>query len=390
LANLNSNDFKGMFLFNPAGDGDPADKLSEPVGGWSSFPEPQKTTCWNTRDIGGRCINLVGTDSPNFDFPQDEPPRYPYLIHQKSIDRVVARYGLNSFQYYSQCKGVRMTGIDAMKVITRDLCVQFGAMEQVFWLNENRTKVYAVDAAYGNMGGDRCVGGWLEFGKDVAGNTVMSINPPKIIPVKPTKMAGRIPEDQIAMYVRSECEQERIPGSHVFYDATGRGSLGTSFGRLWSTEVNPVEFGGNPTERPVHSDLPILDVKTGQWRPMIAKERFSKFVTELWWSVRYIIESRQMRNLPEDVMEEGCRRLWRMTRGDKIEVETKDEMKERTSESPDLFDWLVTAVEGARRLGFAIKTLETLNIPKVNPTWRNDLKKRMEKVRGRYELNYSA
>lgn len=376
LPNLNSGDFKGIFSGNPIGDGDALDKLAEPKDGWGSISEPEKTTVWTTRDIGGRCINLIGTDSPNFDHPQDQGPRFPYMIHQKSIDRIVARWGTNSFQFYRYAKGTRMAGMDFKKVITRDSCLEHHAMEQVFWLNETRTKVYAVDAAYGNIGGDRCVGGACEYGRDVTNKTVFCVGRPVIIPVKPHKLAGRSPEDQIALYVREDCEREGILPQNVFYDATGRGSLGTAFARLWSAAVNPVEFGGAPTERPVSSELMIRDLKDGQMRLMTAKERFSKFVTELWWSVRYVIEADQMRELPEDVMTELCRRIWKPVRGDKYEVETKEDMKERVDESPDLADWLATAVEGARRLGFQIANMELRDPTNQNHQWKIDLKKK--------------
>lgn len=58
--------------------------------------------------------------------------------------------------------------------------------------------------------------------------------------------------------------------------------------------------------------------------------------------------------------EEGWKRQWRYTKGSppRIEVETKAEMKERTGRSPDFYDSLVIAVEGARRLGFQIETLK--------------------------------
>ena len=389
LPNLNSGDFKGIFSGNPIGDGDALDKLAEPKEGWGSISEPEKTTAWNTRDIGGRCLNLIGTDSPNFDFSQDPVPRFPYMIHQKSIDRIIARWGMNSYQFYRYAKGTRMAGMDSKKVVTRDMCIEHHAMEQVFWWNETRTKVYAVDAAYGNIGGDRCVGGSIEFGRDVTGKTIMCVGRPVIIPVKPHKMAGRSPEDQIALFVRSECERDGIPAGNVFYDATGRGSLGTAFARMWDDgkNVNPVEFGGSPTERPVSSELMIRDLKDGKMRLMTAKERFSKFVTELWWSVRYVIEADQMRELPEDVMLELSRRIWRVVRGDKYEVETKEEMKERVDESPDLADWLVTACEGARRLGFQIARM---SIPSLNPNqndaWKDVAKRRAEKLREGWTL----
>jgi hypothetical protein len=392
LPNMNSGDFKGIFSGNPIGEGDALDKLAEPKEGWGSISEPEKTTVWNTRDIGGRCINLVGTDSPNFDQSQDPEPKYSYMIHQKSIDRVLARWGANSYQFFRYCKGTRMAGMDAKKVVTRDTCLEHHALEQVFWQNETRTTVYSVDAAYGNIGGDRCVGGSAEFGRDVTGKMILSPNIPVIIPVKPHKMAGRSPEDQIALFVREECERDGIPAKNVFYDATGRGSLGTAFSRIWSADVNPVEFGGAPTERPVSSELMIRDLKTGEFRLMTARERFSKMVTELWWTVKYIIEAGQMRNLPEDVMWELCRRIWRTVRGDKYEVETKEEMKERVDESPDLADWLVIACEGARRLGFQIANMELKDPARTAKTeqWKLDLLKRRKELTFGHALNYKV
>lgn len=390
LANLNSGEFKGMFAGNPLGDGDPLDKLAEPKEGWGSISEPDKTTVWNTRDIKGRCINLIGTDSPNFDQSQDPEPKYPYMINQKSIDRVIARFTMNSFQYFSQCKGIRMAGMDAMKVITRDMCMEFHALEQVFWKNETRTKALGIDAAYGNIGGDRCVAQPVEWGKDVTEKTILNTELPIIVPVRPHKMAGRSPEDQIALFTRDYCEREHIPAGHVFYDATGRGSLGTSFARLWSADPNPIEFGGSPSERPITSELTILDHKLGRYRLMKANEHFSKMVSELWFVVRYIIESGQMRNLPEEVMMEGCRRIWRMVRGDKVEIETKAEMKERTGESPDLFDALVVACEGARRLGFSIAKMEIQDAKQYNDSWKKDLQNRSRALISRAQLNWKA
>jgi len=63
-----------------------------------------------------------------------------------------------------------------------------------------------------------------------------------------------------------------------------------------------------------------------------------------------------VRGLPRDVAEEFYEREWAKVKGDKYELETKDEMKLRTGFSPDLADWLAIAVEGARRNGFMIES----------------------------------
>lgn len=385
IANLNSGDFKGVFVGNPLGGGDPLDKISEPKGGWGTEGEIAKTTTWSNKFLEGRTINLVGTDSPNFDFPKDQPPRYDYLIHQNSIDRVSEFYGKDSLQYFSQCLGIRKPGLNARRVITRALCVKFGAMREVIWLNRTRTLVYAIDAAYGSIGGDRCVGGWIEFGQDVNDKQMLLVHAPVIIPVS-AKEEGGLPEDQIAQYVKQDCERLGISADHVFYDATGRGSLGTSFGRAWSAYVNPVEFGGRPTERPVTADHYFTDPVTKERRLKRCDEHYSKFVTELWFSVRYATESSQLRGLPEDVMDEGAMREWKMVKGDKIEIETKAEMKERMGRSPDLFDWLATALEGARRLGFQIQRISRQDVDFHDDKWKDDLRERADKVRKSFEL----
>jgi hypothetical protein len=130
----------------------------------------------------------------------------------------------------------------------------------------------------------------------------------------------------------------------------------------------------------------IRDLKDGKMRLMTARERFSKFVTEIWWTVRYVIESDQMRNLPEDVMWELSRRIWRTVRGDKYEVETKEEMKERVDESPDLADWIVIGVEGARRLGFTIAKMEIVQPHRQTDQWKKDLMQRQDRLRSRNQL----
>jgi hypothetical protein len=388
LANLNSGDFKGVFVGNPIGEGDPLDKVSEPKEGWGTEGEITKTSTWDNKFIGGRTINLVGTDSPNFDQSQDPEPKYPYLINQKSIDNVVAFYGKDSLQYYSQCLGIRKPGLNARRVISKQLCKKFGAFDEAMWLDTRQTDVYAVDAAYGGVGGDRCAGIRVSFGKDVQNKLVMKVYDPDIIPV--TVNPEKSSEDQISEFVKLKCESNGIPAEHVFFDSTGRGSLGTSFARIWSAYVNPVEFGGKATVRPVSSNLYIYDEVEKQKRLKRCDEHYSKLVTEFWFTTRYIIESGQMRGLPESVMDEGCRREWKMVRGDKIEVETKAEMKERVNISPDLYDAFVTACEGARRLGFVIQKLEPAEAPAADEGWKNILRDRAKKLRQSHELVYTA
>lgn len=363
FANLDKNvDFKAIVLGNPNDPTDSLGKAAEPKDGWASHLAPTKTEVWETRFMNGKCVNLVGTDSPNFDFPAGEPTRYKYLISKEKIENTLSFFPKDSVEYYSNCIGVMKIGVLARRVVTRDMCIQFNAQKEAIWDGSPRIKIAALDAAYS---GDRCVLGHIEFGRDENGEQVISYNPIVIVPV--VVRQDMIAEDQIAIFVKQYCLENEIAPENFYHDSTGRGSLGTSLARIWSNLCNPVEFGGSPTDRPVSADLYIDDPKTNQRRHKTCKEHYFNFVSELAFSLRYVIEGRQMRNLPTDVMEELCLRKWDKVRSDKIQVEPKSGtaakpgMKQRVGFSPDLADYASIALEGARRRGFVIKKLGSVD-----------------------------
>mgnify|MGYP001598311705 FL=1 len=109
-------------------------------------------------------------------------------------------------------------------------------------------------------------------------------------------------------------------------------------------------------------------------------------MSEFHFSVRYAIEARQVRGLTNDVVDELCVREWGRTKGDRIEVETKDETKERHGRSPDKGDWAAIIVEGARRLGFQIARLESAEAASDDLSWQHDLRKRVKDLRESYTL----
>ena len=353
FANLNKNEnFEAIVLGNPADTLDPLGKAAEPIDGWTTHLEPTKTTVWPTRFMNGACVNLVGTDSPSFDFP-DQPNKFPYLINEKKIAETASFFSKDSFEFYSQCVGVMKIGTLARRVLTRRLCDQGQALSKdVVWEKSDRVKIYFVDAAYG---GDRCVAGHAEFGRAVGGKMLLYLHQPKIIPISAS--GEKEPEQQIAEFVKSECEGLGIPPQNMGHDSTGRGSLGTFLARVWSAFTNPVESGGPPTDRPVCADMFITDPKTGERRLKTCKEHYIKLVTEYWFSVRYTVEASQLRGLTEETMEEFCMRQWDLGTNDRRTVETKSEMKERVGRSPDFADWAAGIVEMARRKGFQISKL---------------------------------
>lgn len=356
FANLNKNEnFRAIILGNPNDFLDPLGKAAEPLDGWDSHMEPEKTSVWKTRFMNGTCVNLIGTDSPNFDFPEDEPTRFKYLISKEKIADTSSFFAKDSFEWWSQCKGAMKIASMARRVLTRRMCEENLALEDhVLWDTPNRTKVYFVDSGYG---GDRCVGGWAEFGKAIGGKVILLLHEPKIILI--TVSSEKEPEQQIAEYVKRECEGLNIPPGNMGHDATGRGSLGTFLARAWSAMTQPIESGGAPSNRPVSLDMFITEIKNGIpfRRLKLCIEHYVKRVTEFWFSVRYAVQAQQIRGLSSDTMEEFCQREWNRVKGDKIELETKQDMKDRIGRSPDLADWCAGIVEMARRKGFNISKL---------------------------------
>lgn len=371
FANLNNNeDFQALVLGNPDDTLDPLGIAAEPKEGWTNHLEPEKTTTWDTKFFNGRCVNLVGTDSPNFDYPADQPARFPYLVSRKKIEETITAFQKDSLEYFQQCLGVMKVAGLAKRVITRDLCAEFNASGTCIWSGESGLlKIAALDASYG---GDRMPLGHVEFGRCVDGKTRIRIYPPHLVALKVKTSVPMDAETQIAISVKQYCEANGIPAENFFHDSTGRGSLGTALARVWSASCNPVEFGGTPTKRPVSNDIFIYDKeKVGVKRLMRCDEAYTNFVTELWYSIRLSIEADQIRGLPEDVMNELCMRRFEV-KNEKKKLETKEKFKEQYGFSPDLGDWLAIAVEGARRKGFLISKLSAPE-PKKDYKWLDDM-----------------
>jgi hypothetical protein len=271
------------------------------------------------------------------------------------------------------------------------MCERCGAFNTAIWAGGSATtKVYAVDAGFG---GDACDVEYIEFGEDVAGNQIVEFSQTKTIPISLSNK-DLTPEDQIANYVKLDCRNLGVPDENVFFDAGMRATLAISFGRVMSPRVNAVNFGGNATERPVSEDLFTNDPKTGERRLTRCSEQYSKYVTELHFSVRELIEAKQARGLPRNVAEEFAMREWHWVPGplgQRYELETKIEFKKRYGgQSPNKSDATSLALEGARRLGFQIKNQKEGRTP--DPEQDDWLSKELEKFKRfqkKNELKYS-
>lgn len=341
--------FKMIAMGNPKDTTDPLGMICEPHvddGGWEAYDPVPRTRTWRTRAEGGIAIQLCGPDTPNGTHDKKTAP-FPGIITMKEIEADKAFYGAESLAYTMMNLGIFPNNSIEHRVVTLTLCESHGAFEEVIWESkENLHRAVGLDAAYSGIGGDRCVLTDLTWGLEKGGGIVMAYTvPPIIVPVSCKKGADQ-PEDQIAIYCREYCQREGISPGQFGLDSTGKGTLVGAIGRLWSTDVIPVEFGGKPSDR-------VIQEKDGK----TASEAYGKHVTELWFASRRIITARQMRNLPREVAREAATRAWSMTKGDlKQDVETKDKTKARLGRSPDLWDSFVVAIRVAELNGFQIAT----------------------------------
>ncbi len=351
ISNLSKNEhFHCIAMGNPKDRTDPLGMLTEPhdeLGGWEGMEEKLETRTWKSRYPNGVGVQLCGLDGPNMEGAVGDKPKYPFLISRRTIDADVALYGQDSIKVTMMDYGVMPKASASRRILSRSICHKFHAFEEIVWNTSDITKIFGLDAAYGAVGGDRCVGCELNFGRDISGKMMIAyVGEPIIVPVSVRKVEQ--PTDQIALFVKAECERRNIPPENMFFDSTGRGELTMAFARRWSTAVNGVEFGGAASERPVPNTNKSC------------KDEFDRFLSELWWATRWIVEADQLRGLPESVAQEGFMKQWEERfYGGKVRtrVEPKDETRERLGRSSDLFDALVVAVEGCRRRGFQIAGL---------------------------------
>jgi hypothetical protein len=329
-----------------------------------------------------------------------EAPPFPFLITRQQMEDDAAIWGKDDWHYTMMNEAKMPRGQGSRRVLTRQNCLKHGAFTEPNFRDSRRTKIAFLDAAYRGVGGDRCVFGELQFGmeiepdnEDIMVTTMISHNPMMakgrtilaLVDLVAIPLLSDIkadpPEDQIARFVMNQCSNRGISAENFFYDAGMRTSLVQAFARMWDVRTNSIDCGGRPSETMVSSEIQ---------KP--CRDYYSKLVTELWFNVRLTVESGQFRGMTEEACTEFGQREWKMVSGNRIEVESKDDMKVKTGRSPDLADAIAIGVAGARQRGFVITRLATL-APKSRPNqpdWRKELKEKAQKLRASGLLNYQA
>lgn len=370
------------------------------LGGWEGGVDQNAgTKTWKTRWPNGICLQLPGSDSPNVLAKEDEEDPFPFLITRKQMIDDAAIWGVDDWHYTMMNEARMPRGQGSRRVLTRQACLKFGAFGTPNWRDSRITKIGFLDAAYRGVGGDRCVFGELNFGRETEqdpaipvetmlnalidqtpppskGHNILALIDQIVLPVVAAKDSDQ-PEDQIVMMCRDELQRRGIPFENFFYDAGMRTSLVSAFARAGMAMCNTIDCGGRPSENSVSQQI---DKK--------CYEYYSKFVTELWFNVRMVVESRQFRGMTEEACSEFGQREWKMTSGNKIEVESKVEMKVKTGRSPDLADSIAIGVFGARQRGFIISKLASADHVVGDQRWKRELREKALKLRHSGQLTH--
>lgn len=397
-------DFKLVALGNPNETTNAHGVVCEPareLGGWESGIDQQPgTKSWPTNFPNGIALQLPGSDTPNKDAPEDDPP-FPFLITLKQLKDDALIWSPDDWHFLMMDEARMPRGQGSRRVLTRQMCMKFGAFKGPLWRDSRRTSIAFLDAAYRGVGGDRCVFGELQFGYEAqesvipmsdafvvqdehlpGGRQIMALIDLIVVPItaKPVSndSSDESPEDQIVAFVKDQCTNRGIKPDNFFFDAGMRTSLVTAFTRGWSTAINSIDCGGKPSERNVSADIQTK-----------CKDYYNKYITELWFSVRLIVESSQFRGMTEDLCTEFSQREWKMVSGNRIEVESKEEMKLKTGRSPDLADAVAVGCAGARIRGFVIKRAMAKDT-KSGPDWRDAVRDRAKELHKSGSLNYAA
>lgn len=346
-------DFKGIMAGNPTDLLDSLCKAAVPIGGWEMFVDTRKTMEWTSGFFDAHVVNYDGRDTPNNLYPYP-PARFPHLITQRDVDSIIRSNRDDSWLTFMQAYGKPNRLLASKRVITQLICEQGRAFEKAIWKGGGRRMIYGLDPAYG--GGDACIGIPIEFGDDIDDKRILKVYPAEVVPISVTMLKEA--DDQIASWIFNRLRELNIRPDDCFYGAFGKGTLGYAFSKLFASVCPvPIDEGGMPTRRAVRDGLFVVETD-GSKRPMRCDEYYDRRISQLWYDTRLVIEGEQMRELPKDVMDEGCLRVFKIAKGKKVSVETKEELKKRMQgESPNKFDALTFGVAGALLRGFKLARL---------------------------------
>lgn len=322
-------------LGNPDTYFDPFGDLCEPENGWESVGDDDME--WPAKK-GGYVVRLDAEQSPNI---LEGRVIYPFLMQADQLaKRAVELGGRHSPAYYRGIRGMWCRTTAEQTIYSQTELLMSNVCKPAVWRGD-KVWVAGFDVAFTHEG-DRSVLSIGAVGMSVDGKLTLEFV--KHIEInEDTRIKDVDRTTQIVRKLRQECEKHNVLPENLGIDASGPGGKAFRDAVIaqWSSKFMAVDFSGAPSDKPVSA----LD-KTP------CKKRYDRRVSELWFGGKSLIRSDQLRGISKELAAEMVVRKYRETKpasdDNKIIVETKREMKNRTHRSPDISDAFFCMVELAR------------------------------------------
>lgn len=318
MANLGtSGDFQVAALANPIDRNSVFGMNCEPVDGWESI-ELNSSFEWESR-TGYHVVRLDGLESPNIKAGEIV---YPFLLTPLGVRDIINEFGENSPNYFTYVRGW-FPDIGAVNTMFSGAMVSQMERQEIKFYADS-TKVAACDPSLG--GGNRCVvaigrAGLMAEDYRKGCFIVDSFHYVQIKNVEMTTTAD------FATQIKELCVSNGVePENFAIGASTADLGIRDYLVQDWSDKIMSVDPAGAPTRRKIlQEDSRNCD------------ERFDRYLTEMWWTMREWVRSGQMavRCVSRDLRIQLESRRWTQNSNNRLRLETKEELKKRGLKSPD-------------------------------------------------------
>jgi hypothetical protein len=343
-----------IFLMNPSHKHRKSVEFYRPEGGWTIEDYHQDSPGWATARRGWM-TNLNGLDTPNRNWrhmkdpkrdPKSPPAPFPFLMSRTSIERDEESYGgTDSAAFARMTIGFLCDEDKTDTILSARLVDSLGAAGPVEWTGEGTYPILGIDPAFG---GDKFMicQGHIGYGytADRKRRVFLELDRFRTVPFI-TKDKGT-PEQGQVRYVMELAASLGVGPESIAADTTGSSTgFVYPFEKEMNGRIHRTYFSASPSERIAEPG----DIRT-------SKERYTSASSELAYSIRTFLP--YIKKLSDDeVLDQGCERTFEIRSGDKIQVELKQDFKQRIGSSPDKFDSLAILVDLARTMGLGTDLL---------------------------------
>ena len=336
--NLTANyDNQIIGLANPGTYFDSFGTMCEPEAGWQSVGDDDHE--WKSVK-GGYVIRLDAELSPNV---LEGKVIYPFLMRADQLEEKQKLLGgRDTPAYYRGVRGMWCATTAEQTIYSQAELILSNALKPAVWKGP-WTMVAGFDVAF-THDGDRSILTIGKVGLTIDGKLTLEFF--KTIAInEDTTIKDVDRTTQVVNKLKAACDEHGVLPENLAIDASGPGgkAFRDAIISKWTNKFLSVDFSGAPSDKPVSKLEP--DVK--------CKDRYDRRVSELWYAGKSLIRGDQLRGVSKSLASEMVIRKYSESRpgskDNKISVETKRKMKERTKQSPDEGDSFFIMIELCRQ-----------------------------------------